>query len=278
MVRKGSGELEPFNPDKVRSAAMRSGANPDLAERVVASVRNRIRSGATTKDIYRLVFTLLKKEDERSASRFGLKSALLKLGPAGYSFETFFSEVLHEHGYETHLRQTLQGAAIKHEIDVVAKNTNKTYMIECKYHNVAAIRCRSPDVLYTYARFLDLVEGHEMGKCDKIDLPWLATNTKFSTDVLAYASYKGMLLTGWGYPKENSLQQLIESKLLYPITILPALDKFAKTRFEAANLMLVKDLLGHTEKELLKKTGIPRKTMNAIIAEALVLVPEGARD
>lgn len=273
MVKKGSGEIEPFNPDKVRSAAIRSGASPDLADKIVANVRNRISSGVTTKQIYRLVFSMLRKEDERAASRFGLKTALLKLGPAGFPFETFFAEVLREHGYATKLRQTLEGAAINHEIDVIATK-EKTFMIECKYHNIASLRCRSPDILYTYARFLDLVEGSKKGKGLKVDAPWLATNTKFSSDVIKYAAYKRMPLTGWGYPKENSLQKLIESRLLYPITILRSLDKFAKTRLSDCNMMLVKDLLSNSEKDLLSKTGIPRKTMNALIEEASVLVPE----
>lgn len=274
MVRKGSGELEPFNSDKVRSAAIRSGASPDLADRVVFDVKNRIRSGASTKEIYRLVFALMKKEDARSASRFGLKGALLKLGPAGFPFETFFSEVLTEHGYKTGLRQILQGAAITHEIDVTAERDKDYFMVECKYHNLASLRCRAPDILYTYARFLDLKEGAEKGLCPDFSAPWLATNTKFSSDVVTYANHKGIRLTGWGYPRDGSLQKLIESKLLYPITILTSLDKFAKTRFAAADFMLVKDILSHSEKELLKVTGISRKQMNTIIAEASILVPK----
>jgi len=273
LVRKGSGEMEPFDPEKVRSAALRAGADPELVEKVVANVRNRVRNGVSTHEIYKIVFSLLKKEDEASASRFGLKHALFKLGPAGFTFETFFAEVLREHDYKTELRKVLQGAAINHEIDIVAEDKSGRYMIECKYHNVIGLRCRAPDVLYTYARFLDLLEGAESGKCPKFDAPWLVTNTKFSSDVIAYANHKKIRLTGWGFPSERSLQHLIESRLLYPVTILNSLDKFAKTRLAEANLMMVKDLLSHSEKELLQITGIPRNRMNSILTEANAIAP-----
>ncbi len=273
LVKKKSGEIEPFDPGKVRHAVLRSGASPDVADKVVSEVKDKISSGVTTKEIYRLVFQLLKREDLRSASRLGLKSALLKLGPAGFPFETFFAGVLREHGYETKTRQILRGAAIKHEIDVVAEKDGKRYMIECKYHNVSSIRTRAQDVLYTFARFLDLNEGAEKGKCPHFHKPWLATNTKFSSEVIKYARYHKMPLTGWGYPRKNSLQELIESKLLYPVTILSSLNKFAKNRLHEADLMMVKDLVSRDQKELMEKTGISRKKMNAILAEADVIVP-----
>ena len=63
----------------------------------------------------------------------------------------------------------LRGHCVSHEIDIVASKQEKQYMIECKYHNMPGIYTCLKEVLYTYARFLDLVEGSQNKTCQKFD-------------------------------------------------------------------------------------------------------------
>jgi predicted RecB family endonuclease len=55
----------------------------------------------------------------------------MSLGPSGFLFEQFFSEILKNYGYKTKINVFLKGKIITHEIDIIAEK-NKKYMIECK--------------------------------------------------------------------------------------------------------------------------------------------------
>ena len=270
LVRKANGDLVEFDPEKVIRSCMRSGADRETAERVVQKVKPRIKSGMKTRKILKMVLKLLSEEGPQFAARYDLKGAIMRLGPAGFPFETFFGEVLAEYGYKTRLRTFLQGRCIPHEIDVIAKDeeTGETLMIECKYKNLAGDYIGVKDILYTYARYLDLVEGCKTGACLEINGVWLATNTKFSREVIKYAKCKGINLTGWEYPGRKSLKRLVEKKKLYPITVLRSLDSFSQSRLGAAELMLCKDLLENDEDYIIEVTGIKRKKLRQMISEA----------
>jgi hypothetical protein len=77
--------------------------------------------------------------------------------------------------------------------------------------------------LYTKARFDDLKDKYQF------DQAWLFTNTKITPDALAYALCVNMGVTGWSYPQNESLRDLIEKHRLYPVTLLSTLSRFTKT-------------------------------------------------
>jgi len=52
----------------------------------------------------------------------------------------------------------IKGKCVNQEIDVVAENPSGRYMIECKFHNVP-IYTGLKEVMYTYARFLDVKDA-----------------------------------------------------------------------------------------------------------------------
>ena len=277
-VIKASGEREKFMPNKLKRTCLRAGAPPDLANKIVREVSKRAYDGITTKEILKMTLFMLHKDQPDVAAKYDLKGALMRLGPAGFAFEKLFAEILKEYGYETRVHQYIQGECVRHEIDIVAVKPIKSipelpqphlkyYQIENKYHNAPGIFTGVKDVLYTYARFLDLQGGFKKGLCQRFDQCWLACNTKFSTDAIEYANCKGMKLTGWRFPTDASLETMIEEKKLYPITVLRSLDKDSQTKMASAGLMLCKDLIKRDFDKLVEMTKISPKKMRTMIDE-----------
>ncbi len=264
MVQKADGSLEPLNYEKVRSALMRAGASSSLAEEVLETIQSSIHPGITTGQIYSLAFSTLRDIRPGAAARFALKSALLRLGPDGYPFETFIGSMLKGRGYTTQLRQIVKGRCITHEIDVIATRPRlpdhpPTHaIVECKFHNSPYLRCHVQSALYSWARFEDV---HAASK--DIDSVWLATNTKFTSDTIQYADCVGLKLVGWSFPESESLQVRIEEHQLYPITVLHALTRRQFEQLHAAGIILVKEFQA-TSKERLKTIGFSEREIEKL--------------
>ena len=243
FVKKGDGTSEPLDYNKIRHALRKSGASGSLVEEVIESLLPSMKNGVTTDEIYRLAFDNLREIRPGAAARFGLKSALLKLGPDGYPFETYMGALLKGRGYETKLRQIVSGKCITHEIDVVASRGNyeghkpTKCIIECKFHNSLHFECHIQSALYSWARYLDVRDRNP-----DIDSAWLATNTRFSRDVIMYGDCVGLRLLGWSFPQNESLQIRIDENKLYPITILSSLERRSFAALHAAGIITVKDI------------------------------------
>ena len=259
-VIKASGKKEEFNPEKILRTLLRAGASKNLANDIVSQVKAKIHNLITTREILDMALALLKNKRPEVGARYDLKRAIMTLGPTGFPFEQFFAEILKHYGYKTKVGQTVQGKITDHEVDVVAEKNSKRYMIENKYHNSLGIYTNIRVALYVYARFLDLKE--------KFDQPWLSTNTKVSTKAITYAKGVGMKITSWEYPKKESLQELIEKKKLYPITILKSVNNDIKTKLSKANIILALNLIDYDLNNLKKKTRIPENILKQIIGEA----------
>ncbi|MFH1328662.1 MAG: restriction endonuclease [Candidatus Bathyarchaeota archaeon] len=270
-VVKASGETELLDIDKVRKSCLRTGASPDTAERIVQKVSKFAYDGISTREIYRKVYQLLVKCERNSALKFRLKDAVMRMGPSGFSFETYVSHILKSYGYRTRTGVILKGASVNHEIDIIAEESSNSgsvkHMVECKYHNASGIYTGLKEVMYTYARLLDLKEGYNKGFCERLDSAWLVTNTKISQEAWKYGEYKGLQLTGWRCPTEKGLEKLIEKKSLYPITILKSVDKNSFRKFSKAGIILLKDLQTLNLKNLSTRIGIPYRKLMKIQEE-----------
>lgn len=260
-VLKNDGALETFDRRKVEGALVKSGASGSLAREVTDIVEGKMRDKMRTSEIYRLAFETLASYKPGAAFRYGLKRALLDMGPEGYPFETYVGAVLAAHGNEVKLRQILNGKCIQHEVDVVAKKNGRAVMYECKYHNKPGLRCHIQNALYTYARFLDLRDT------EAAEAAALATNTKFSYDVIQYAQCVKLGLLGWSYPNVGSLQELIEEKKLYPVNMLTGVDRHIFYRLHNASIITVKEFLLATDSQL-EKAGVPGKAIEKIRQQA----------
>jgi len=268
FVVNASGEFEKFDSNKIKRTCLRAGASNKLATKIAREVTKKVYDGISTKEILHIILSLLKREEPFVAARYDLKGAIFRLGPAGFAFEHLIAEVLKEYGYSTKVHSIINGACVSHEVDVIAEKEDKTFMIECKYHNLPGVYTGLRDVLYTYARFLDLEEGFKKGLCQKFNQPWLLCNTKFSDDTIKYANCKGIKLIGWNYPQSRGLETMIEKKKLYPITMLRTLDRDSQEKLATVGLILIIDLLRMNTKELSELTRIPKKRLVVFINEA----------
>lgn len=261
FVKKNSGELELYNPRKIEKSCIKAGASKKEAEEIAKEIEKILYDGITTKEIYNEVLKLLKEKNAVAGIKYRLKEAIMNLGPEGFAFETFFSKILNNLGYNTVLRRFVKGLCVTHEIDIIAEkyegNQIKRIMVECKYHNLTGIYTGLKETLYTYARFLDLKDGWIKGLCEKFDEAWLVTNTKFSEEAKEYAKCKGMKIIGWNYPLNQGLETLIENnKKLYPITILMNIKKIDLKKFSSANLIVINDILERSCEKIVEETGI----------------------
>jgi len=268
LIMKGDGTTEPFDASKLRTSLRKAGASQAEVDEVADAVMSVLKAGMPTKEIYGIAFRELRKISKKTASKFGLKAALFKLGPEGYPFETFIGAMLKGRGYSTKLRQNLNGRCVNHEMDVIAerpamngKPATKA-AIECKFHNAMGTLCHIQTALYCWARFLDI-----RGTNPDIDSMWLVTNTKFSLDAIQYSDCIGLKLLGWSFPGDESLQIRIEENKLYPITVLHSLDKASFSLLNGAELLLVKEIVEKGESGL-AALGMPGSKAEQLFIEA----------
>lgn len=274
-VVKADGSMEEFQPRKILRTMRSAGASDEAAKKVLKEIEDVAYDGITTREILKRVKALLQKGELHTAMRYDLKGAMMRMGPAGFAFETFISEILSNYGYKTKLRSILQGRCVQHEVDVIAERTSgaaRRCLIECKYHNMAGLSVELKDVLYTYARFLDLNEGSKIGKGERFDEVWLVSNTHPSPDAAKYASCRGMKLLCWGCPKGRGLEEMIAEKRLYPVTILRSVDRITFNNLFLADLMLAKDLVTHNMNYLEEKTKLSEEKLRKLVFEAKELM------
>ncbi len=257
LVQKASGDCENFNPKKIYETVLSTGASKKLAKETVNLVKENYYKGITTKEILNLILNNIKKEPGLS-QRYNLKRAIMTLGPSGYPFEQYFARILDNYGYHTRTPNIIKGKRIWHEVDIIADKNDKTYMIECKYHNFVGTNTKLHPAMYTYARFLDI---------GLFDTPWLATNTKCVNDAIEYAKGVKMKITSWNYPENASLRKLIEDKNLYPITVIKDIKRKTIEKLLELGLVLAEDILKEDSKELAKEINLTEYDIDKIKKE-----------
>ena len=274
-VINAQGEREPFSWQKVYQSARRAGASQELAKKIALIVEKEIYSGIKTDEIFKKIRRLLKKEAPCFALRFSLKEGMRKLGPTGFPFEKYVGEIFSKKGFKVRFNQYIPGfCAGPYEIDFLAQKDSLVYLGECKYRRLAGERIHLDIALANYARFMDIKKGNYF-KGRKVQVKSiLATNTKFTSQVIRFSRCVGAELLGWRYPKKRGLEYLIEKEGLYPITILPSLSRFLASIFIERKMMLAKDLLRINPKRFVKETNIPENRLLSLIREAGVLLGE----
>ncbi len=266
---KSTGDIEDYNEKKLAESLRRAGASKPLISRTLYAVRPSGNRKITTDMLYRRVFQTLWREDRAIAEKYSLKRAIMNLGPAGHVFESFIARIFESHGYETRVSQIVQGKCVSHEVDVLARKGNKHYMIECKYHNKGNIRSDVKVVLYTQSRFLDIQSVWERNELQgDIHQGWLATNTRPTSEAVAYAKCVGIRVIAWRYPEGAGLEYFIESKRLYPITVLPSFPVSLVERAMKDRILLVSDLANWDERALSRALMIEFRLARKILQEA----------
>jgi Holliday junction resolvase len=279
LVTKASGEKVAFSPEKLRQSLRRSGADDIIIESVMKKVTPQLHDGISTKKIYRLAFSLLKKVSKPHAARYKLKQAIMEFGPSGFPFEKFITEVFKVQGYTARAGVIVAGECVNHEIDVIAEKGALYLMIECKFHNLPGIKSDVKIPLYIQARFQD-VEKKRLQQSEnnaRSHQGWVVTNTKFTKDAIQYGACAGLHLLGWDYPKKRSLNKLIDAYGLHPLTSLTTLTKAEKQHLIDKGVVLCKEIC--ESPRLLDSLRIAKTRANNILKDCRQLCHQiGNRD
>lgn len=222
--------------------------------------------GISTKDIYRLVLKAISEQKGRIGlrHRYQLKEAIMNLGPAGFHFENYVGKILGHYGFEiSGIRTKIKGECANHEIDLIGNSEGKKYLIECKHSSGRGSFIGLKVALYTHARFIDTSPN--------FDGEMIVCNAKISQTAKQYSNCIGQQVFSWRYPPKKSLEKIIETFKLYPITILN-LNSRELEQFSTNNIMLLQDLLKLNEKDLTRHTGLSIKRIRTLskLAEQII--------
>ena len=268
LVVKASGEREEFYPEKLRRSLQGAGASADAIDRISGRIQAGLRDGMTTAEIYRDAFSMLKKEGRHFAARYSLRRAIMDLGPTGHPFEKFVGEILKTQGYvNVQVAKMVQGMCVAHEVDIVAEKENRRIMVELKFHNAPGIRTDIKVALYVQARFEDIVKrwNHEPSHGIQFHEAWLMTNTKLTSEAIAYGKCVGMNVIGWNYPSGGSLRYLVERSGLHPITSLTTLTKVDKAKLLDRGFVICTDL--KKDGNVLMSLGLSETKLKEVVKE-----------
>lgn len=230
IIVKAGGEKEVFDPIRLVASLERVGAGQYTAERISKMITETVVPGMSSKEVYSRAFALLRRESRPIAARYALRRALLELGPTGHPFEDFVSHLYRNEGWHVETRKIIRGKCVSHEVDFYASHPEQNTFLaaELKYHNDANYKTDLKVALYVKSRFDDIFSCDPKIRACPIDRGILITNTKFTSEAIAYAECAGVELLGWGYPVHDSLFMRMSRAKVYPVTTLTRLSHAEK--------------------------------------------------
>jgi hypothetical protein len=217
-VIKADGQEEEFQPDKIIKTCLRADASIETAREIAEEISKNLQEGTTTHEIYEMILSGLRKRRDKSSLLFTLRESISRLDST--CFELYAKRILEAHGYQCKWNAIIRGKSVEHQVDIIATGS-KMFLVECKHHVNYHRFCSLGNLLQVQARLEDIKDGFRDGKNKYgFDYAWMLTNTKFSEHAKMYAEAKDIRLTGWRYKGEDALEDLIQSKKIFPVTIL----------------------------------------------------------
>ena len=267
QVVKHSGEKALFDTEKLKSALVRSGAQPEEIGHVISEISKKLYNGITTRKIYQIAYSVLRKKSHNAAGRYRLKKAVLDLGPSGYPFEKFVGRLMTFKGYQVEVSKIIQGKCVTHEVDVIAKKEQEHFYIECKFHkNRGKNDVKIP--MYIKSRFDDIRNnlGQLKENKDVAIKGMLITNTRFTTNAQDFGKCSGLTLIGWDYPHHNNLRDWIDQAGFHPITSLSLLTKKMAQALLEKDVVLCREI--EQKRDVLESLGLRPNEIRKIVKEA----------
>jgi hypothetical protein len=271
-IVKHSGNIVDYNPSKLKQSLLKSGASNMEVDAILHSIENQIYEGISTKQIYKMAFSLLKKACHSHAARYNLKEAIRLLGPTGFFFEKYIARLFAAEDYQTLTNFILQGRCVSHEIDVIVKKDNAIAMVECKFHLGKDANSDVKVPMYILSRFNDLRDKRQTiyTRNDIVSKCWIVTNNRFTTDAIAFAKCSKLNLLSWNYPENNNLKTKNDTHHLYPVTCLTTLSLAEKDKLLVLDVILVREIINNSE--CLEKIGLSSNRIKNVLKEASELV------
>ena len=266
-ITKADGARELFEQSKLEASLRNAGGNDQIIDQIIEHIGKEMYDGMPTHEIYSKAFKLLRGHSMPIAVKYSLRRALSDLGPDGFPFEKYIARIFESWGYSTLTDQTVLGACVSHEIDVVAWNKEDLAMIEAKFHNELGMKSDIKVALYIKARFDDL-RGNMFdygGIKRTLTSGWLITNTKFTDQAIKYGECNGLKMIGWNYPAKGNLQDIIEELHLHPLTCLESLTSDNKKSLLSKGMVLCMEI--YNNQNILKEIGVKSDNIQTIISE-----------
>lgn len=267
-IVKNSGDIVDFNSGKLKKSLLKSGASKMVVESILQTINKELYEGISTKQIYKMAFSLLKKAANSHAARYNLKEAIRLLGPAGFFFEKYIARIFESEEYDSKTNLILQGKCVSHEVDILVKKDHLISMVECKFHMGKDVKTDVKVPMYILSRFNDLKDRRHTifsGK-ELISKCWIVTNNRFTSDAIDFAKCSGLSLLSWNYPESNSLKTKNDNNFLYPVTCLTTLSLAEKDRLLILDVILVKELINNSNS--LEKIGLSSNRIKNVLKEA----------
>jgi len=273
-IIKADGKKEQYDEEKISSSFIKAGASPEIATAATKTINKKVKDNMSTDEIYHRALSHLRALEPGVALKYSLKRAIMDMGPEGFVFEKYIAKILREYGFITEVGQILNGYCVNHEVDVIAKKENQVCLIECKYHNSPGIKSDIKTALYIHSRFLDIEKAYrEKDNNSHTHFEaWLVTNTKCTSDVIKYAGCVGLKILAWHYPKVENLQYFIETKKLYPISILSTITENQKDALFDSDIILAKELGNYRMDNLAELISVSQPAALKILNEASVII------
>jgi hypothetical protein len=268
FVVNSQGVMEAFSPKKVWRSARRAGANPQQAQKAVEEASRLVMEGMSTQDIYNIILGVLGKESPLVGMRLNLKRAIQSLGPTGFPFEQYVASLWRFYDYKIKAGVIWKGKCVLHEVDIEAEKNKEVQLIECKYRVQSGGRVDLHDLMASWGYFYDIGLAHPSARLH----PLIMTNTKFTSEAIAYGECMGLNMIGWRYPKDRGLEYIIESKKLYPVTILPSFKGYLAEVLKSKKILMVKDLLAMDPQQLTKGHRLTQSAVDKLYKEAKIIV------
>jgi sensor histidine kinase YesM len=143
------------------------------------------------------------------------------MGPTGYPFEYFIGELFKRQGFSVEVGPIVEGAVLKHQMDVIATKDTVQYIMECKYSHDQGKRISIQVPLYVHSRINDIIDKRQQEEQYQnfTFVSWVVTNSRFSSDSIVYSKSKNIQLLGWDYPQDNGFTSIFQSIYWAIITI-----------------------------------------------------------
>lgn len=268
VIHKADGSSEIFDPSRLVLSLERAGAGAHSAESIAETITSTVVPGTSSKEIYTRAFALLRSEARPVAARYALRRALLDLGPSGHPFEDFISHLYRREGWQVETRKIIKGHCVSHEVDFYASHPEENTHVaaELKYHNDPGYKTDLKVALYVKSRFDDIFNCDPAVRACPIDQGLLVTNTKFTSEAIAYAECAGVELLGWGYPLHDTLFMRMSRAKVYPITTLTRLSHAEKQLLIAQGVIAVDQIL--EDRTRLDALHLSVESVGELLAEA----------
>ncbi|OGD54062.1 hypothetical protein A3K80_00445 [Candidatus Bathyarchaeota archaeon RBG_13_38_9] len=271
FVTKANGTRQPFDKAKLVRTCRRMGATEEIAHHIAKSIEARLFDGIETKKILSMIFVSMRKHKPVLKHMIDLRKSLSLLRSKP-DFELFIQLLLKEYGYDVVPNLIIRGKCVEHEVDALASKEGKTMIVEVKHHFDYHTPTGLDEARIARAVFEDATEGHEIGSNDlEIDEVMIVSNTKLSGHAERYVKCRNIKHVGWNHPPKSALQNLIEDKKLYPITILRGLRSPVKDKLVSAGIVMIKQLTEIDPNELRRRARISKNDSESIINKAKII-------